>query len=96
MIEEISQYFWLSVRAIGGLEAGRQLNLATKRRLWSFSSGHLGEMEPPFPIPNREVKRFSADNRFPAKGSEKRSWPEPRDEISPDPSSIKRGEDKIR
>jgi len=30
MIEKIFQYFWLSVRAIGGLEAGRQLNLITK------------------------------------------------------------------
>lgn len=36
----------------------------------------LGEMVPPFPIPNREVKRFCADNSFPATGSENRSWPE--------------------
>jgi hypothetical protein len=33
MIEEISQYIWLSVPAIAGLEAGRQLNLVTKNNL---------------------------------------------------------------
>lgn len=37
-------------------------------------------MEPPFPIPNREVKRFSADNSFPATGYENRSWPESRNQ----------------
>ena len=38
-------------------------------------------MVPPFPIPNREVKRPSADNSTDASRCENRSWPELRNEI---------------
>ncbi len=37
-------------------------------------------MEPPFPIPNREVKRISADNSIDASCCEDRSWPESRNQ----------------
>lgn len=39
-------------------------------------------MVTPFPIPNREVKRFSADNRSAEGLTEDRSWPELRNQTA--------------
>ena len=41
--------------------------------IWFLGSGHWSDVVPPFPIPNREVKRISADNSFGATWSENRS-----------------------
>ena len=58
-------------------------NKITIRSVWFLNSGHWSEVEPPFPISNREVKRLSADNSLSARNLENRSWPEFRNQTKP-------------
>lgn len=47
-----------------------------RRQILTVTSGDGSAVVPPFPIPNREVKRCSADDTLPATERENRSLPE--------------------